>query len=299
VLKVTWRIPFVVASILLCSTISLADVYKYKDRSGNWVFGDKKPSKGTVVEEIKIKQHKTTLNEPRLFFEKQEQRIALLVKNPFFAPIEIKVTSPALPEPVRKIVPANSTITLHSGESKLYSLQFRWAIGPSNPDVQAYRYRVPVDSRQALMITQGFNGRFSHTGAASQYAVDIAMPVGTPITAARSGTVIWTKDDYHMAGQTQYFLDKANYISILHDDGSYAQYAHILLGSAKVNAGDRVNVGDVIARSGSSGFSTGPHLHFVIRKNEGFRTQSVEFVFGDKHGGVFTPKAGMFVAGDY
>jgi len=74
-------------------------------------------------------------------------------------------------------------------------------------------------------------------------------------------------------------------------------YAHILIGSARVKPGDRVAVGDVLARSGSSGYSTGPHLHFVIRKNSGLQTVSIPFSFRDADGAPFTPREGMKLRG--
>ncbi|MBU2713367.1 hypothetical protein [Zooshikella harenae] len=64
--------------------------------------------------------------------------------------------------------------------------------------------------------------------------VDIGMKVGTYIAAARPGTVVSVKKDYHMRGTSNYFLDKANYVMVMHDDGTYATYAHILLGTAMV-----------------------------------------------------------------
>jgi murein DD-endopeptidase MepM/ murein hydrolase activator NlpD len=108
--------------------------------------------------------------------------------------------------------------------------------------------------------------------------------------------VIWTKDDYHMGGGGKYFLDKANYIKVLHDDGTYAVYAHILMGSAVVQPGDKVKAGDILARAGSSGYSTGPHLHFVVRKNIGLKTLSIPFKFVDQNGLPFEPRKGMMIA---
>ncbi len=123
------------------------------------------------------------------------------------------------------------------------------------------------------------------------------MDVGTYLTAVRAGTVVWVKDDYHMSGRTNYFLDKANVIKILHDDGTFSSYAHILMDTAIVKEGDNVAVGDMLARSGSSGFSTGPHLHFSVIKNSGLKNIAIPFKFVDDKGMAFTPKRAMLMVG--
>jgi murein DD-endopeptidase MepM/ murein hydrolase activator NlpD len=123
------------------------------------------------------------------------------------------------------------------------------------------------------------------------------MDVGTYLTAVRAGTVVWVKGDYHMSGTTQYFLDKANVIKVLHDDGTFASYAHILMDTAMVKEGDKVGVGDKLARSGSSGFSTGPHLHFSIIKNAGLKNIAIPFKFVDQNGTAFIPKRSMIMIG--
>lgn len=101
------------------------------------------------------------------------------------------------------------------------------------------------------IITSGFGPRWGrmHQG------IDIAGPVGTPIVAAAPGTVIfagWNSGGY------------GNLVKIQHDNGSVTYYAHNhrLL----VRPNQRVEQGQLIAEMGSTGFSTGPHLHFEIRK---------------------------------
>ncbi|MCO1335136.1 M23 family metallopeptidase, partial [Microbulbifer sp. OS29] len=179
-------------------------------------------------------------------------------------------------------------------ESRKY--RYWWVLGDPNAAEKPHIYHAPLASQQAFKITQSFNGKFSHTAQPNQYAIDIAMPVGTYIGAARAGTVIWVKDDYHMGGKNKYFLDKANYIKVLHDDGTYAGYYHILIGSALVKPGDHVEIGDRLAMSGSSGYSTGPHLHFAIFKNKRFSRKSIPFLLYNSDGVSFTPEAGMYIS---
>ncbi|MEV0011759.1 transglycosylase family protein [Streptomyces sp. NPDC047973] len=91
-----------------------------------------------------------------------------------------------------------------------------------------------------------------HTG------VDFPVPTGTSVKAVNSGTVV----SAGWAGAYGYE------IVIRHGDGRYSQYAH--LSSLHVRAGQQVTGGQRIARSGSTGNSTGPHLHFEIRTGSGY-----------------------------
>ena len=90
------------------------------------------------------------------------------------------------------------------------------------------------------------------------YAVDYGVPIGTPVKAAASGTI---KSMGPGSGSRSY----GNNIEVQHADGFSTMYAH--LNGFNVTVGQRVNQGDVIAQSGNTGFSTGPHLHFELRKN--------------------------------
>ncbi|WP_296976855.1 murein hydrolase activator EnvC [Thermobacillus sp. ZCTH02-B1] len=88
--------------------------------------------------------------------------------------------------------------------------------------------------------------------------IDFAAPAGTDIYAAESGTVIVAQ---RMSGY-------GNTVIIDHGNGLWTLYAHIRNGGILVKAGDEVKKGQKIAEVGSTGNSTGPHLHFEVRLNE-------------------------------
>jgi murein DD-endopeptidase MepM/ murein hydrolase activator NlpD len=76
---------------------------------------------------------------------------------------------------------------------------------------------------------------------------------------------------------------RANYIRILHDDGSMAVYAHLAPEGTQVRPGQRVRRGERIGLSGNTGYSGGPHLHFVVQVNRGMRLESIPFrMFGPR-----------------
>lgn len=90
---------------------------------------------------------------------------------------------------------------------------------------------------------------------APHYGTDYATPVGTQVLAIASGKVVRTRYD-QFAG---------NYITIQHGNGIVSRYMHLL--KTNVKRGDFVNAGDVIALSGNTGRTTGPHLHVELIYN--------------------------------
>lgn len=122
-------------------------------------------------------------------------------------------------------------------------------------------------------ITSGYtNARFHPiTGTTSPHrAIDYAAPTGTPIMAVGDGTVV------HAA----YSGGFGNFIKIRHNGTYQTHYAH--LSRYAVTAGDSVKQGDVIGYVGSTGWSTGPHLHYEIEVNGSLvNPLEVEFPKGD------------------
>lgn len=115
-------------------------------------------------------------------------------------------------------------------------------------------FRFPVDSDN---ITSYFGMRESIRDGSPEFhhGIDIGVPVGSNIYAAREGTVL----------KTGYSSVYGYYIIIGHDNEYQTLYGH--LSEILVSLNRKVFSGDIIALSGNTGFTSGPHLHFEVRKN--------------------------------
>ena len=118
-------------------------------------------------------------------------------------------------------------------------------------------YIYPVPSAYAKITTGMYYSSGSYHGAVDFGTGGIA---GQPVYAVKSGTVVLTQ-----ALTTSY----GNYIIINHHDGTYTLYAHGQAGSLSVSVGQKVSQGQQIMRVGSTGNSTGAHLHFEVRVGSG------------------------------
>jgi len=177
-----------------------------------------------------------------------------------------------------------------------YSVQYSFARG--NPDTAHHdpeeTYLLPFEHGTKHRLSQGFGGAFTHYGE-NEYAVDFDMDVGTPVYAARSGVIAEVKEDSRVGGPSASYGDDANYILILHDDGSFGNYAHLMFNGAIVEPGMEVRAGDMIGYSGNTGRSSGPHLHFDVRlPTYDGHMQSVPFRFRGENGESLVPQEGAF-----
>jgi hypothetical protein len=184
--------------------------------------------------------------------------------------------------PARASVPAGSSalmarLVLPSGRSGNLPLILSGIPGSSNARPRDIEYLPPLQ-QAGNRIDQGFDGQFSHDDEQNRYALDFAADIGTPVVAARAGTVMQVEAGFRMAGEKkEAFAGHANFVRILHDDGSMALYAHLRTGGVLVRVGEQVQGGQQIALSGNTGFSTGPHLHFSVQVNRGMHLVSIPF----------------------
>jgi murein DD-endopeptidase MepM/ murein hydrolase activator NlpD len=160
----------------------------------------------------------------------------------------------------------------HEGE---FELQLDAMPGDPAAQPRDVVYQLPLRQKSSR-IDQGYGGRFSHTDPQNRYAVDFAADLGTPVLAARDGVVMQVERDFDKAGlNLEKYGGRANFVRILHDDGTMAVYAHLQEGGVLVRLGQRVRAGQQIGLSGNTGFTTGPHLHFVVQVNRGMRLESI------------------------
>jgi murein DD-endopeptidase MepM/ murein hydrolase activator NlpD len=100
-------------------------------------------------------------------------------------------------------------------------------------------------------------------------AIDLAAPIGTPIQAALSGTVLATGNTDLVRGCYSF----GKWIMLQHGNGLSTLYAH--LSSVDVSKGQSVATGQVIGLSGMTGYATGPHIHFGVYATEGVKIMTL------------------------
>lgn len=274
------------ALAISCGHAGATTIYKYTDAYGVTSYTDR-PTHGAKVLVFADRMTERLDQQVHLDINKQAGITTFSARNELYGPVEVELrlsnlgnVRPGVPAVVRRVLPARSNIALATlvaqkpGQALRYSQAFHYSLG--NPAMVAVGYRYPLPwVGGPFRLTQGPNGTFSHFGPKSRYAMDIAMPVGTQIIAARGGTVVKVENDQGSGGANP----SGNFVRILHDDGTMGVYLHLMKGSVSVREGQHVAVGTPLARSGNTGNSTGPHLHFVVQRNVGLGLQSIPFQF--------------------
>ncbi|MBE0469784.1 MAG: M23 family metallopeptidase [Methyloprofundus sp.] len=302
------------ACLLFSLSCEAKKLYKFQDANGRWHYTDKAPSAQQVVDiQVEVRQLKVEPKQ-RVWLKQVGKKGSpeFVIRNDYAGPIEVEVTlfeqvnvqaKPQLPSKF-VVQPGTSTPLFGLGavnehQRWQYSLKYRYALGePLVKHSQQAIYYPPFVSYKAFRISQAFDGKFSHTDEQNKYAVDFSMPEGSEVHAARAGVVMSLENDFFQGGiDQQAYKARANSVRILHDDGSMGVYAHLQVERAQVHEGMRVKAGQLIAYSGNTGFSSGPHLHFAVQVNQGMHLVSVPFSFVDAQGFVSEPKLGQWLAG--
>lgn len=292
--------------LLACALVATAlptrgndKVYRWVDRQGRVHYGDHPPANAVPARIRTIPVPAEPAAMARLRVEPGDGEYLAWADNNLAGPIEVLLGftqnqnmrgEPALP--ARATVPARGSALV--ARLRIVDPRREGSFGlsltgvPGNPSArpQDVEYLLPLRQPRSR-IDQGFGGGFSHGDEQNRYALDFAADIGTVVVAARAGTVMQVESDFSKAGLVQEkYGGRANFVRILHDDGTMALYAHLATNGVHVRVGQRVSAGQQIGLSGNTGFTTGPHLHFAVQANRGMRLMSIPF----RMRGVAMPK---------
>ena len=286
--------PLLAGLLALSATLPLAyagKMYVWVDANGVKHYSDRPPPPGAKtggkVREVRVPGEPGAI--ARLRLDRDDGFDAAVAENRIAGPIEVMVKfgnaqnmrgDPELP--ARAIVPANGSVLVSRlfavmpGEGRA-SLLMEAVPGDPRAKPQDVEYGLPLP-RDRFRVEQGFNGRFSHGDPQNRYAIDFGVPQGTPVFAARGGVVMQVESDFDKAGlDLEKYGGRANYVRILHDDGTMGLYAHLQPEGVLVRTGQRIRTGQKIGLSGNTGFTSGPHLHFAVQVNRGMSLVSLPF----------------------
>ncbi len=281
-------------------------LYKYRDENGQWQFSDRPPPDAGV--EVETQALEPRFRRPELALERRdiELGVQVVARNDYACEVQLVLRledtdniSPETPRELDVVLPplaATPVLTIRAADQEQpFSYRVAYAYAPGDPAAQHdadEAYRVPFAIGESYPVSQAFPTRVTHADPGSEHAVDIALPVGTAIYAARAGTVIEIAYDSYSGGTRASDLQKANLVRVHHDDGTLGVYAHLAWNSIRVAPGQRIARGEYIADSGNTGFSSGPHLHFAVQRNTGLAYSSVPVTFVGPAQRIVVPRTG-------
>ena len=295
--------------LLAVGTATAQTLYKYRGDNGEWIYADRPPADGSdsEAESLTPRGRQGSVSVTHSF---TGSGLQFVVSNGFHAPVEIGLIFDSIegvdyPHPDddrRWVVPARSDQELLNlplnGTGAAPAVQYRYVYLPGDPAAEPddVTYRAPYAAGTRHPITQAYPVSDTHRTRDSIYAIDFAMPVGTGVMAARDGVVFEVASTNFKGGpDASEYADLANLVRILHDDGTFAVYAHLNWNAIRVRPGQRVKAGQYIADSGDTGFSSGPHLHFAVQRNMGMRVESLPMTFRGANGSRVSPATGSML----
>ena len=252
------RLTRLLCLLVLCLPVAHASQWRQ-----GWGLGNAGTAAATVAEGV------------RLTLQQQAGTVAVWAEYDSPGPLQVRLHGGAdaglplereLPAPGRYLL-----TTLPLGQPQ--QLRLDAVPGPVRSTALRPSVALPLDAATPVRIHQAAHGQASHHDRQNRHAWDFALAEGTPVLAAAAGRVI----GLHAAstGPSRIPGDGGNWIRLLHADGSMSVYAHLQPGSLRVALGQSVRAGQLLAASGNTGFSTAPHLHFVVQVNAGMALASI------------------------
>lgn len=297
---ITLPVALALTAVLSVPSADAQQVYRYKDKGGQWVYTDRPPDGQVSAQTLAVAGG---VSSPRIVVQPRSSSagVALVAVNECRCTVEFGVkTSGADGRELaaRAVVAPRSEHVLLEVPAPPGTGAIRFDYGYVIGDPAATHrppgpYRAPFAAARSFPVTQAPPDAITHRDDGSRYAIDIAMPVGSAVHAARDGVVINVAHKFFRGGTTQEVRDEANFVQVLHDDGTTAVYAHLQMDTVRVRPGQRVSRGEYVANSGNTGFSSGPHLHFVVLRNAGLKSESVPVTFAGPGGASVTPRRGQ------
>lgn len=197
----------------------------------------------------------------------KSEEVRLMLHNRTEKPLSFRLflqgyADPGRGFPLRLQRPGRIELVRLPNDGRLWSYEYRVHYGHErHAHDDDHIYRLPYAPGSAFEVSQSHTNLSTHH-AGNRFALDFAMPVGTPVHAARAGRVVSVYQDSDrrsLQGEAS-----ANHVWILHSDGTIGKYLHLDHRSVRVAELQDVAAGELIGLSGNTGFSTGEHLHFSV-----------------------------------
>ena len=255
-----------ISTVYVVFNICTAKVYFYTDSEGITHFTDSTEDAEEDGYAISEYEDLDEDHEDEVLLSYNSLTQEVMIENQLYSPISVilKVSNESAVETDIKFneiftVEANSTQSLGHiysfDPSADFSLTRQFSIGTPTSIEKSDTGELQIPFRGKFRVSQANGGTYSHRGPKNFYAIDVAMPIGTPIYAALDGTVT----------AVGYNATYGNYVIITHHSGYKTLYGHMK--STACRKGNFVYTNTVIGYVGSTGMSTGPHLHFTVYKN--------------------------------
>jgi murein DD-endopeptidase MepM/ murein hydrolase activator NlpD len=283
------------------------ELYRYRDARGVWVYTDRPPETSVTFERLPIERSEAEPVVELFERERADGTYVLVARNPFYGTVQLAFELLSTSNVADDVPQRGNRILDPRTDTELFPLKpvqrdvplqleygFQYLHGrPGAKHAPEQPYRLPYALASDFVVSQAFPDTVTHTDEANRHAIDFVMPVGTGVYAARSGVVIEVASEYFESGvDLATDASRANIVRVLHPDGTMALYAHLNLNSIRVVPGQRVARGEHLADSGNTGFSTGPHLHFVVQRNAGGIMESVPIEFAGRGGSSIRVRTG-------